>query len=70
MTKVSLHTCIAAHNDGHTVLRVKARTNRLFSLIFGRLVSKPKALDCAIKTTKMCSLSVFEGEERFVSTRT
>ena len=49
---------------------VKARTSRLFSLIFGCLDSKPKVLDCAIKTTKMCSLSVFEGEERFVSTQT
>ena len=54
----------------HRELRVKARTSRLFSLIFGCLDSKPKVLDCAIKTTKMCSLSVFEGEERFVSTQT
>ena len=52
------------------VIRVKARTSRLFSLIFGCLDSKPKVLDCAIKTTKVCSFLVFYGAERFVSTQT
>ena len=50
--------------------RVKARTSRLFSLFFGILDKKLKVLDCAIKTTKMCSFRVFEGEGRSVSTPT
>ena len=49
---------------------IKARTSRLFSLFFGILDKKLKVLDCAIKTTKMCSFRVFEGEGRSVSTPT
>ena len=35
----------------HSVLGVKARTSRLFSLFFGYLDKKLKVLDYAIKTT-------------------